>query len=284
MPWAWERGIEPVAMPGAMPGVTSGATPGTQTGATPGAAAIELGAQGDQASQGTGTPNDGALSVSEAVLLAKEQIAQLPNLVVTGEVTGFRGPNARSGHCYFQLKDENAAMDVTMWRWAHQKLGFELKDGLKVQLTGGFQVYDKRGSLSFNATSATVAGEGLLRQQVAELARKLEREGLMAPERKRPIPRFCTRIAVVTSLSGSVIDDVKRTLNRRHPLVELLVVGAQVPIRYDPAVYESVRADAPAAEPLLYLGVGGLLSVLGGAAVAGQSYLKGRGENPWAGE
>jgi hypothetical protein len=63
-----------------------------------------------------------------------------------------------------------------------------------------------------------------------------------------------------------------------------LAVGAQVPIRYDPAVYESVRADAPAAEPLLYLGVGGLLSVLGGAAVAGQSYLKGRGENPWAGE
>ncbi len=63
-----------------------------------------------------------------------------------------------------------------------------------------------------------------------------------------------------------------------------LSAGAQVSILYDPAVYESVRTDAPITEPLLVLGVGGLLIVLGAGAIAGQSYLKGRGENPWSGQ
>lgn len=169
-----------------------------------------------------------ALSVSEAVALVKGQVDKLPELVVIGEVTGFRGPNARSGHCYFQIKDASAAMDVTVWRWVYQKLGFELRDGLKVQMSGTFEVYDRRGSLSFHATGIKVAGEGLLRQQVAELARKLEREGLMDATRKRAIPRFCERVCVVTSLSGSVIDDVKRTLARRNPLVRLQAAGCTV--------------------------------------------------------
>ena len=82
--------------------------------------------------------------------------------------------------------------------------------------------------MSFVARSFSLAGEGLLRQQVAQLAEKLRREGLMDEARKRRIPVFCSRVAVVTSLSGAVIDDVKRTLRRRNPLVELVCVGAKV--------------------------------------------------------
>lgn len=205
MPWSWEVGPEPVAMPG----VQSMA--------------------GESASEDApGRDKDGTLSVSEAVNLVKGKVKSLPTLVVTGEVTGFRGPNARSGHCYFQVKDDAAAMDVTMWKYVYQKLDFELRDGLQVQMTGAFDVYDRRGSLSFNIKSMTVAGEGLLRQQVAELARRLEREGLMDSARKRPIPRFCERVCVVTSLSGAVIDDVKRTLARRNPLVEIQAAGCMV--------------------------------------------------------
>lgn len=199
MGWSWEVGPEPIA-----------------------SAHTNLGSKNQDET------NSEALSVSEAVSLVKGQISKLPKLSIIGEVTGFRGPNARSGHCYFQVKDSSAAMDVTVWRWVYQKLSFELKDGLRVQMTGSFEVYDKRGSLSFHASDMSLAGEGLLRQQVAELARKLEREGLMDPSRKRPIPRFCERVCVVTSLSGSVIDDVKRTLARRNPLVVLQAAGCTV--------------------------------------------------------
>lgn len=169
-----------------------------------------------------------ALSVSQAVELAANALDALPLLTVIGEVTGFRGPNARSGHCYFQIKDDAAAVDCIIWRGSYAKRTFELRDGMQVQFTGSFNLYKPTGRMSFVAKTFTLAGEGLLRQQVAALAEKLRREGLMDEARKRPIPAFCTRVAVVTSLSGAVIDDVKRTLRRRNPLVELVCVGAKV--------------------------------------------------------
>ena len=168
------------------------------------------------------------LSVSDAVALAKGAVSAWPTLVVNGEVSGFRGPNARSGHCYFEVKDDGASMSVIVWRGTAAKMGFQLRDGLAVQLTGKFDVYKASGKLSFVASKVEAAGEGLLRQQVAELARALEREGLMDASRKRRVPAFCSRVCVVTSLSGSVIEDVKRTLARRNPLVEIDVVGCSV--------------------------------------------------------
>ncbi len=100
--------------------------------------------------------------------------------------------------------------------------------------------------MSFVARSFSLAGEGLLRQQVAQLAEKLRREGLMDEARKRRIPVFCSRVAVVTSLSGAVIDDVKRTLRRRNPLVELVCVGAKVQGEGAPAeLIEACAAPPP---------------------------------------
>ncbi len=169
-----------------------------------------------------------AMSVSDAVSLAKAHVGGMPTILVEGEVSGFRGPNARSGHCYFQVKDDESAMDVIVWRNTYANAGFDLRDGATVLLRGKFDVYTGTGRLSFIARSLELSGEGALRQKVAALARKLESEGLMAPERKRRIPRFCMRVAVVTSLSGSLIDDVKRTLARRNPLVAIDVVGCAV--------------------------------------------------------
>lgn len=168
------------------------------------------------------------LTVSDAVEAVKDNVKSMPTLLVAGEVSGFRGPNARSGHCYFQVKDDTSSMDVIVWRNTYVGMGTQLRDGLSVVLTGKFDVYVGTGKLSFIARKVELAGEGLLRQQVEALAKKLAAEGLMDESRKRPIPRFCTRVAVVTSLSGSVIDDVKRTLRRRNPLVELDVVGCAV--------------------------------------------------------
>lgn len=194
-------------------------------------------------------PQQEPLSVSRVVEVAKACVGTMPTFVVVGEVTGFRGPNARSGHCYFQVKDDSAAMDCIVWRGTYASSGVSLVDGLEVQLTGKFDVYQASGKLSFIAKGLEVAGEGLLRRQVDELARKLEREGLMAPEAKRPIPAFCERVAVVTSLSGSVIDDVKRTLRRRNPLVELLVAGASVQGPGAPESIERALVVASSAKP-----------------------------------
>lgn len=189
------------------------------------------------------------LSVSEAVRLAKGAVSSIPAFVVVGEVSGFRGPNARSGHCYFEVKDAESSMSVIVWRGIYAGCGFKLRDGLKIQMTGSFDVYRGSGRLSFIAKSLAMEGEGQLRQQVAALARKLEREGLMDPARKRPIPRFCTRVAVVTSLSGSVIEDVRRTLARRNPLVEILEVGCSVQGPEAPATIIRALDVAAAAHP-----------------------------------
>lgn len=169
-----------------------------------------------------------ALSVSQAAELASDALHGVPKITVLGEVTGFRGPNARSGHCYFQIKDERSALECIVWKGTYDKRSFDLCDGLQVLFTGTFDLYKPTGKMSFKASSFALAGEGLLRQQVAQLAEQLRREGLMEPECKRRIPVFCTRVAVVTSLSGAVINDVKRTLRRRNPMVEIICVGAKV--------------------------------------------------------
>lgn len=197
---------------------------------------------------GAGHDED-ALSVSQAVELAANALDALPLLTVIGEVTGFRGPNARSGHCYFQIKDDAAAVDCIVWRGSYAKRSFDLRDGMQVQFAGNFNLYKPTGRMSFVAKTFTLAGEGLLRQQVAALAEKLRREGLMDEARKRPIPAFCTRVAVVTSLSGAVIDDVKRTLRRRNPLVELICVGAKVQGEGAPAELVEGLAHAAAIDP-----------------------------------
>lgn len=188
------------------------------------------------------------LSVSDAVGLAKAAIEGMPTLLVTGEVSGFRGP-ARTGHCYFQLKDDSSAMDAIVWKGIYQASGVQLRDGLQVLMAGHFQVYAPTGKLSFVAKSIQISGEGLLRQQVAALAKRLEAEGLMDAARKRGIPAFCTRVAVVTSPTGSVIDDVKRTLARRNPLVEILVSGCAVQGEGAAAQVIHALARAAAAQP-----------------------------------
>ena len=201
------------------------------------------------------------LSVSQAVEIAAGALDAIPQLSVLGEVTGFRGPNARSGHCYFQIKDDSAAVDCIIWKGAYLKRTFDLRDGMQVSFKGSFNLYKATGRMSFVARSFSLAGEGLLRQQVAQLAEKLRREGLMDEARKRRIPVFCSRVAVVTSLSGAVIDDVKRTLRRRNPLVELVCVGAKVQGEGAPAeLIEGLRRAAaitPAPDCILLVRGGG---------------------------
>ena len=189
------------------------------------------------------------ISVTEVVGIAKRAVKGLPSYTVMGEISSFKGPNYRSGHCYFELKDESSVMSVVVWRSVARRLDFEIKDGLEVVVRGDFDVFAPQGRLNFIVSSIEMSGEGALRKKVAALAKRLAAEGLMADEAKRPIPVFCERVALVTSLSGSVKDDVLRTLARRNPLVEVDMAACSVQGSAAPASIVRALSVAEAAGP-----------------------------------
>lgn len=175
-----------------------------------------------------------AVSVSEAMSLAKQALEGI-RLRVVGEVSEFADkPGYRAA--YFTVSDGEAAMPCLMWREAYVASGVALRCGMLVEMGGYFSTYAAKGRMQFVVRSLTLAGEGRLRLQVAELARTLEAEGLMRPERKRALPRYPERIGLVTSPRGKAVHDVLRTLKRRYPLAEVVLAG--VPVE---------GADAPAA-------------------------------------
>lgn len=190
-----------------------------------------------------------ALSVSQAIALANRSLKEIGTICVVGEVSGFKGPNWRSGHCYFEVKDEEATIAATIWSSGYRNLGFKLEDGQQLVMYGSFDVYKGSGKMSFIIRHAEIAGEGQLRQQVALLAKKLAAEGLMDPERKRKVPRFCEHIVVCTSYSGSVLHDVERTLARRNPLVLIDTVECAVQGGEAPASIVRALAIAAKAQP-----------------------------------
>lgn len=169
---------------------------------------------------------DRAISVSDAMALAKSSLETV-RVRVVGEVSGLASKPGYKA-VYFSLKDDQAVMPCLMWRDAYDASGVRLSDGQLVEATGGFTAYAPKGRLQFQVRTLTIAGEGMLRLQVAELARRLDAEGLMDPARKRPLPPFPSRIGVVTSPRGKAVHDVVRTLARRYPVAELVVAGVTV--------------------------------------------------------
>ena len=169
---------------------------------------------------------DRAFTVTEAMNAAKRALEGV-QLRVVGEVSEF---NDKPGYkaAYFTICDSGASMPCMMWRDEYRSSGVTLTCGMLVELTGSFSAYVPKGRMQFMVRSLTPEGEGKLRLQVAALARALELEGLMRPERKRSLPALPERIAVVTSPRGKAVHDVIRTLRRRYPLAELLVAGVQV--------------------------------------------------------
>jgi exodeoxyribonuclease VII large subunit len=198
-----------------------------------------------------------ALTVTEAMTTAKQAL-EMVRVRVVGEVSEF---NDKPGYkaAYFTVSDGGAAMPCLMWRDQYTASGVALRCGMLVELAGSFSAYVPKGRMQFTVRTLTLAGEGSLRLQVAALARKLEAEGLMRPERKRMLPRFPQRIAVVTSPRGKAIHDVIRTLRRRYPLAELQVAGVAVEGDVAPAaIVEGLRiAGESSAEVVLLVRGGG---------------------------
>ncbi len=156
----------------------------------------------------------------------------LKNLVVTGELSNFT--HHRSGHFYFTLKDETASVRCIMFRSAAAKVRFSPEAGMKLIVIGTARIYERDGSVQLYCSEMHPDGQGDLQLAFEQLKKKLEREGLFAPEHKRPLPPYPECIAVVTSKTGAALQDILQILKRRYPLVTVhfypaLVQGESAP-------------------------------------------------------
>ena len=167
------------------------------------------------------------LTVSSFARYARECIEDaFGDVKVEGEISNFK--QHTSGHCYFTLKDREAQVKCVMWRHTAQSLYFRPEDGMQVRLYGKASVYEKRGDLQLVAKALRHAGEGGLQKAFEELKRKLQQEGLFDPEIKKPFPTFPKRIGVVTSETGAALHDILSIIERRYPIVEVLLFPVQV--------------------------------------------------------
>src|SRR5438876_3772207 len=134
----------------------------------------------------------------------------------------------QSGHQYFTLKDQRAQISCVIWRDTMAPLRKPLADGAQVQVYGTVTVFEARGQYQLNVQILQPRGVGLLQAKFEALKRKLEAEGLFAPERKRSLPKFPRRIGIITSPSGAAIRDMLNVLCRRAPWLQILINPVRV--------------------------------------------------------
>lgn len=148
------------------------------------------------------------------------------SLRIAGEISNCR-PSS-TGHLYFTLKDEKAALQAVMFKSRTWTLGFEPTDGCKVVVSGSLSVYEQRGTYQIIVETMELAGEGAILQMLEARKQKLAQEGLFDPERKRSLPFFPLRVAVITSPTGAALRDIITVMSRRNSTVSITVLPAPV--------------------------------------------------------
>lgn len=152
--------------------------------------------------------------------------SNLKNILIRGEISNY--VHHSSGHRYFSLKDSESAMKAVMFRYAAEKVGFALKNGISVIAKGNITLYERDGTYQIQVTDMFQDGAGKESTALEELKQKLLAEGIFSQEHKRKIPAMPRKIGVVTSLTGAAIHDIENTLARRYPLCELYEISATV--------------------------------------------------------
>lgn len=168
------------------------------------------------------------LSVSTLTKYLKMKFDKDPYLervYLTGQVSNFR---KRPSHQYFSLKDDRSVIQATIWSGIYQRLGFDLEEGMKINVIGRVQIYEPSGSYSIIIEKAEPDGVGALAIKFEQLKKKLAEEGLFQDRFKQSLPQFAKRIGVVTSPSGAVIQDIITTVSRRFPGVEIVLYPTKV--------------------------------------------------------
>jgi exodeoxyribonuclease VII large subunit len=183
------------------------------------------------------------LTVSKLTFLIRKLLEEdetLQGVWVQGEISNLSRP--ASGHVYFTLKDENAALKCVMWKTSAARLNLALRDGMAVEVHGKIGVYEPQGQYQLYADQIRSVGEGALYQEFMRLKALLEAEGLFNPERKRPIPELPRRIGIITSATGAALRDMLNTLRRRQPLVEVFLAPSPVQgVEAPPALVKAIQ-------------------------------------------
>ncbi|WP_447979189.1 exodeoxyribonuclease VII large subunit [Candidatus Nitrospira bockiana] len=179
------------------------------------------------------------LTVSELTFLVRERLEQtFPDVWVEGEVSNVRTPG--SGHLYFTLKDHQAQIKAVLFRSSASCLRFTLDEGLHLIARGRLTVYQPRGEYQLAVDYLEPKGLGALQIAFEQLKEKLAKEGLFALERKRRLPLLPRRVGLVTSPTGAAIRDVLTVLQRRCPILSILVYP--VPVQGDGAAQRIAAA------------------------------------------
>ncbi len=174
---------------------------------------------------------DPPLSVSAVTRLVERAIKTgVPaSVAVRGEVSNFNH-NRASGHAYFTLKDDSAVLNCVMFRGEFERVKFAPANGMELLAVGGVRLYAAQGRHQLYVNHLQPLGQGALELAFQQLRAKLEAEGLFAPERKRPVPRYPARIVLVTSRQTAALQDMLKVL-RRFPWVRLVL--CHVPVQGD---------------------------------------------------
>ena len=153
------------------------------------------------------------------------------DICVKGEISNY-SPNARSGHIYFTLKDERAAIRAVMFRGNTSQLKIKPDDGMAVVVRGNVSCYEAGGYYQIIVSDITEDGAGEQAVEFEKLKAKLEAEGLFS--RKRPLPKMPRKICVITSESGAALQDILNIIGRRCPQVKILLIPAMMQGQYAP--------------------------------------------------
>jgi exodeoxyribonuclease VII large subunit len=205
------------------------------------------------------TPPTAVWSVTELTTYLKRLLEADPLLqeaTVRGEISNFRRHS--SGHLYFSLKDDKSLLSCVCFRGAANCLEFQPQEGQQVIAYGHVNVYEPQGKYQLMVSHLQPDGLGELHQRFEALKARLAAEGLFAPERKRPLPRFPAAVALCTSPTGAAIRDMLNILRRRWPLTRVVLVPTLVQGEAAPAsIVESLRQAAGAGVEVIIVGRGG---------------------------
>jgi exodeoxyribonuclease VII large subunit len=193
------------------------------------------------------SPANVALSVTELTLQLDQLVRSgFPDsLLVRGELSNFQRHGA-SGHLYFTLKDSQNCVECVMWKSDAVRMKFAPADGMELVASGRIAVYGKRGRYQLYATALHPIGQGALELAFRQMRAKLEREGLFAAERKRPLPNYPRTLVLISSREGAALQDMLKVIGR-FPFLRVRLFA--VPVQGDGAAQRiaaalgSVRAD-----------------------------------------
>jgi exodeoxyribonuclease VII large subunit len=195
--------------------------------------------------------------INEYIRGKMDSDALLNQVAVKGEISNYK--RYPSGHHYFTLKDENAALKAVMFKGNAMRLRFQPENGMKVIAMGKISVFPRDGAYQLYCTALSLDGVGDLHVAFEQLKAKLAAQGLFDPAHKKPIPKYPQTIGIVTSSAGAAVHDMLRILRKRYPLCKVLLLPVRVQgVEAPPEIAGAIRyANHFRLADLLIVGRGG---------------------------